>query len=89
MEYCEILFDLENSFDILIRAASRQNISSLRIIIPVTMNSTLAVDRADTPVDCIGQHSLLYVQQIIHSLSLDQPVHKRIVNKNSPVPDQQ
>ena len=31
MEYCEILFDLENIFDILIRAASWQNISSLRI----------------------------------------------------------
>ena len=31
MEYCEILFDLENIFDILIRAASCQNISSLRI----------------------------------------------------------
>ena len=31
----------------------------------------------------------LYVQQIIHSLGLDQHVHKRIVNKIFPVPDQQ
>ena len=53
------------------------------------MTSTLAVDRADTPVDCIGQQPPLLVQQIIHSLGLDQPVHKRIVNKIFPVPDQQ
>ena len=57
--------------------------------IPITMNSTLAVDRADTPVDCIGQQPLLYVQQIIHSLGLDQSVHKRFVNKIFPIPDQQ
>ena len=31
MKYYEILFDLENIFDILIQAASWQNISSLRI----------------------------------------------------------
>ena len=55
--------------------------------IPVTM--TLAVDRADTPVDCIGQQPLLYIQQIIHSLGLGQPVYKRIVNKIFPVPGQQ
>ena len=53
------------------------------------MNSTLAVDRADTPVGCIGQQPLLFVYQIIHSLGLDQPVHKRIVNKIFPVLDQQ
>ena len=38
------------------------------------MNSTWAVVRADTPVGCIGQQPLLYIQQIIHSLGLDQPV---------------
>ena len=53
------------------------------------MNSTLADDRVDPPVDYIGQQPLLYVQQIIHSLGLPQPVHKRIVNKILPVPDQQ
>ena len=35
---------------------------------PITMNSTLAVDRNDTPVDCIGRQPLLHVQQIIHYL---------------------
>ena len=53
------------------------------------MNSTLAVDRNDTPVDCIGRQPLLHVQQIIHYLGLDQPVHMRIVNEIFPVPDQQ
>ena len=66
MEYCEILFDLENIFDILIRAASCQNIFPYESI-PITMNSTLAVDRNDTPVDCIGRQPLLHVQQIIHN----------------------
>ena len=53
------------------------------------MNNTLAVDRNDTPVDCIGRQPLLHVQQIIHYLGLDQPVHMRIVNEIIPVPDQQ
>ena len=30
-----------------------------------------------------------HVQQIIHYLGLDQPVHMRIVNEIFPVPDQQ
>ena len=46
------------------------------------MNSTWAVGRADTPVGCIGEQPLLYIQ---HSLGLDQPVHKRVVNKIFPV----
>ena len=53
------------------------------------MNSTLAVDRNDTLVDSIGRQPLLYVQQTIHYLGLDRPVHMRIVNKIIPVPDQQ
>ena len=53
------------------------------------MNSTLAVDPNDTPVDCIGRQPLLHVHQIIHYLGLDQPVHMRIVNEIFPVPDQQ
>ena len=32
---------------------------------------------------------LLHVQQIIHNLGLDQPMHMHIVNEIFPVPDQQ
>ena len=50
----------------------------------ITTNITLAVDRADTPVDCIGRKPLFHVQQIIHYLGLDQSAHMRIVNKIFP-----
>ena len=53
------------------------------------MNSTLAVDRNDTPVDRIGRQLLLHEQQIMHYFGLDQPVHMRIVNEIFPVPAQQ
>ena len=53
------------------------------------MNTTLAVDRADTPVDCIGLKPLLHVQQIIHYLGLVQHKHMRIVNEICSVPDEQ
>ena len=54
------------------------------------MNSTLAVDRNDTPVDCIvDSHFYTYNKLFTINLGLDQPVHLRMVNEIFPVPDQQ
>ena len=88
MKYCEILFDLENIFDILIRAASWQNISSLRIN---TNNDEWYFGcRPKWYSGRLYRSTATFTrQQIIHYLGLDQPVHMRIVNEIFPVPDQQ
>ena len=54
------------------------------------MNSTLAVDRNDTPIDLsVDSHFYSYNKSFTINLGLDQPVHIRIVNEIFPVPDQQ
>ena len=50
------------------------------------MNSTLAIDRNDTPVDCIFY---TYNKLFTLNLGLDQPVHMHMVNEIFPVPDKQ
>ena len=89
MEYCEILFDLENIFDILIRAASWLNISSLRINTRRWIVLWLSTEMILRSIVSVDSHFYTYNKFFTINLGVDQPVLLRIVNEIIPVPDQQ